>query len=100
MNTSEHKRYRPEHRVGLGGAVGLGYMRRQTPEAEAFELLQTAWDLAIHYYDTSPWYGLGLSERRQLICCQHESRILNHFDYQYDYSASATRRSIEESLHR
>ena len=125
INSSESKRYRPKHRIGLGGAIGLGNMRRILTEKEAFELLQTAWDEGIRYYDTSPWYGLGISERRHamLLAAQelgsyeisskigrllepdpgydHEGwKGVNNFNYKYDYSASGTRRSIEESLHR
>lgn len=125
MNSGEHPRYRPAYRVGLGGAIGLGDMRRQIPEQQALELLQTAWDQGIRYYDSSPWYGLGLSERRHapflsshdrdaFIASSKTGRLLipdrgyshpnwqgvNNFNYEYDYSASATRRSIEDSLQR
>lgn len=125
MNTGESNRYRPTHRIGLGGAIGLGNMRRVLSEKEAFELLQTAWDEGIRYYDTSPWYGLGISERRHamLLAAQElgsyeiSSKIgrllepdpgynhdgwegVNNFNYTYDYSASGTRRSIEDSLQR
>ena len=125
MNTGESNRYRPTHRIGLGGAIGLGNMRRVLSEKEAFELLQTAWDEGIRYYDTSPWYGLGISERRHamLLAAQElgsyeiSSKIgrllepdpgynhdgwegINNFNYTYDYSASGTRRSIEDSLQR
>lgn len=125
MNEGRHERYRPPYRFGLGGAIGLGDMRREMPEAEALALLQQAWDLGIRYYDTSPWYGLGLSERRHagLLSAQKRDayvlstkvgRLLkpesgyshknwqgvNNFNYEYDYSASGTRRSIEDSLQR
>ena len=125
MNNGKSKRYRPKHRIGLGGAIGLGDMRRALSEREAFELLQTAWDEGIRYYDTSPWYGLGISERRHAMLLDDQElgsyeisskigRILqpdpgyshhfwfgvNNFNYQYDYSAAGTRRSIEDSLHR
>lgn len=125
MNTGESNRYQPTHRIGLGGAIGLGNMRRVLSEKEAFELLQTAWDEGIRYYDTSPWYGLGISERRHamLLAAQElgsyeiSSKIgrllepdpgynhdgwegVNNFNYTYDYSASGTRRSIEDSLQR
>lgn len=125
MNTKQTQRYRPKYRIGLGGAIGLGDMRRILSEKEAFELLQTAWDQGIRYYDTSPWYGLGLSERRHAMLLPPQERGsyevsskigrllepdpgynhdgwegVNNFSYKYDYSASGTRRSIEESLHR
>lgn len=50
-------------RIGFGGAP-IGDLRKTpTPEA-ANELLQAAWDAGIRYYDTAPFYGSGLSERR------------------------------------
>ncbi|HDZ57238.1 MAG TPA: aldo/keto reductase [Pseudomonas xinjiangensis] len=125
MNSGDHKRYRPSHRVGLGGAIGLGDSRREMSEREALGLLHEAWDQGIRYYDTSPWYGLGLSERRHAMLLssrEHDAYVassktgrllkpepgyshdnwkgVNHFAYEYDYSASATRRSIEDSLQR
>ncbi|UAW99656.1 aldo/keto reductase [Halopseudomonas nanhaiensis] len=125
MNSGDAPRYSPPHRVGLGGAVGLGDMRREMSEERALELLQTAWDEGIRYYDTSPWYGLGLSERRHAmllsprepdsyLLSSKTGRLLypdpgyshknwqgtNRFNYKYDYSAEATRRSIEDSLQR
>lgn len=125
VNSDRSKRYRPTHRIGLGGAIGLGNMRRVLTEKEAFELLQTAWEEGIRYYDTSPWYGLGISERRhamllaakELGSYEISSKIgrllepdpgydhdgwegVNNFNYTYDYSASGTRRSIEDSLQR
>ena len=48
--------------LGLGGAplggnfVDLGY-------AQAEELIQTAKNIGIGYFDTAPWYGFGRSER-------------------------------------
>ncbi len=48
--------------LGLGGAplggnfVDLGY-------AQAEELIRTAKDIGIGYFDTAPWYGFGRSER-------------------------------------
>ena len=50
-------------RIGFGGAP-LGHIRRTPTEADAFALLQAAWDAGIRYFDTAPFYGSGLSERR------------------------------------
>ena len=50
-------------RVGFGGAP-IGFPRRTPTQADAFELLQAAWDAGIRYFDTAPFYGSGLSERR------------------------------------
>jgi D-threo-aldose 1-dehydrogenase len=55
--------YRPSYRFGLGG-VALGNGFRPTSDAQAEETLEAAWVGGMRYYDTSPWYGLGLSERR------------------------------------
>lgn len=125
MNEGQYQRYRPQYRFGLGGAIGLGNMRRELTEAESLALLQQAWDLGIRYYDTSPWYGLGLSERRHasLLALREQDdyvvsskvgRLLkpeagfshenwqgvSNFNYEYDYTAAGTRRSIEHSLQR
>ncbi|MGM4915018.1 aldo/keto reductase [Rhizobium sp. 768_B6_N1_8] len=49
--------------VGIGG-VPLGEVYETIPEVTARETLETAWNSGIRYYDTSPWYGRGLSELR------------------------------------
>ncbi|MBD9628206.1 aldo/keto reductase [Ensifer sp. ENS06] len=49
--------------VGIGG-VPLGEIYKRVPENHARETLDTAWNAGIRYYDTSPWYGRGLSELR------------------------------------
>ncbi len=48
---------------GFGGAAIGGLYRECTREA-AIETLQTAWDAGLRYFDTAPFYGFGLSERR------------------------------------
>lgn len=50
-------------RIGFGGAP-LGDLKRAPTEAGARDLLQAAWDAGIRYFDTAPFYGAGLSERR------------------------------------
>ncbi|WP_043689641.1 aldo/keto reductase [Luteimonas huabeiensis] len=117
-------RYRPPFRLGLGGvAIGNGFA--PTTDAQARETLDAAYDTGARYFDTSPWYGLGLSERRfghALHARERDSYVLSTkvgrlltatdappetmwqqpspFDYRYDYSAAGTRRSIEDSLQR
>lgn len=49
--------------VGMGG-VPLGEIYKTISEQTARETLEAAWAAAIRYYDTSPWYGRGLSELR------------------------------------
>ena len=113
-----------KEKLGLGGvAIGNGFKVLSDKEAE--QTLEAAWDAGIRYYDTSPWYGLGLSERRfghflhnkkrdDYILSTKVGRVLtatdkipetmwndpSPFDYKYDYSAEAVRRSIEDSLQR
>jgi D-threo-aldose 1-dehydrogenase len=50
-------------RIGFGGAP-VGDLKRAPTEAGARDLLQAAWDSGIRYFDTAPFYGAGLSERR------------------------------------
>ena len=124
-NDGKHPRYRPQQRYGYGGAIALGNARRPMSNAQAQQLMQAAWDAGIRYYDTSPWYGLGLSEQRigyfladrqpqEYEISSKTGRLLHAepgyshdnwqdavgFRYEYDYSASATRRSVEDSLQR
>ncbi len=57
------QRYRPEMNFGLGGvAIGNGF--RVTSDEDAEQALAAAWEGGVRFFDTSPWYGLGLSERR------------------------------------
>ncbi|MEK1885983.1 MAG: aldo/keto reductase [Phyllobacterium sp.] len=48
---------------GFGGAAIGGLYRECTRDA-AIKTLQTAWDAGLRYFDTAPFYGFGLSERR------------------------------------
>ena len=50
-------------KIGFGGAP-IGEINRAPSYAEAQDLLQAAWDHGIRYFDTAPFYGVGLSERR------------------------------------
>ena len=119
------RRYRPPPKFGLGG-VAIGNAFRPTTNAASEGAMQAAWDGGLRYFDTSPWYGLGLSERRfglffqgrrrdDFVVSTKIVRILKPdesfhkplmwkdyppFRYEYDYSASGARRSIEESLQR
>lgn len=117
---------RPEHQLGLGG-VALGTAFENISEAQAQKVLEKAWQLGIRYYDTSPWYGLTKSERRFGEFLKNKNRAdylfstkigrLFHkvppskvpptmwkkplaFDFEHDYSADATKRSIDDSLKR
>ncbi|WP_162340746.1 aldo/keto reductase [Cyclobacterium salsum] len=110
---------------GLGGvAIGNGF--RPTTDEQAQLALEGAWEAGVRFFDTSPWYGLGLSERRfgrflhnqkreDYVLATKVGRLLkpakeapgnnswkdaSPFDYEYDYSAAGVRRSIEDSLQR
>jgi len=119
------QRYRPLTRFGLGGAPIGGSLAATSDEA-AQATLAAAWAAGVRTFDTSPWYGLGLSERRfgqelhkheadQYTLSSKVGRLLtgtagplqktnwhdpSPFRYRYDYSAAGTRRSVEDSLNR
>ena len=63
MNTTASQHYKPPIRFGLGG-VPLGNEFAVVTEKDAYATLDAAWSAGVRYYDTSPWYGLGLCERR------------------------------------
>ena len=109
---------------GLGG-VAIGNAFRPTTDEQAQEALEGAWDAGVRFFDTSPYYGLGLSERRfgrflhnkereDYVLATKVGRILKAskdapdsiwkepapFGYDYDFSASGVRRSVEDSLQR
>ncbi|WP_020177839.1 aldo/keto reductase [Methylopila sp. M107] len=120
-------RYRPPGRLGMGGTQVAGNFV-VTGDEQAASALQASWDNGVRYYDTSPWYGLGLSERRfgaffhdkprdEFVISTKVGRLLvpdqkvagtkvgnwaevPPFRHVYDYTAEGTRRSIEDSLQR
>jgi len=49
--------------VGMGTAPLAG-LHEPVAEAAAEGALEAAWSGGIRYFDTSPWYGRGLSELR------------------------------------
>ncbi|HLG46217.1 MAG TPA: aldo/keto reductase [Reyranella sp.] len=49
--------------LGLGGAP-MGGFRATISDAEAVGLTETAYELGVRYFDTSPFYGYGRSELR------------------------------------
>jgi len=120
------QRFRPITLSGLGGvAAGNGF--HENPDTDVNTALEAAWNSGVRHFDTSPWYGLGLSERRfghflrnqkreEFTLSTKVGRVLTadknfvlkdalwkgklNFSYRYDYSASGVRRSIEDSLQR
>lgn len=115
----------PEHKFGVGGTQ-LGNMFRVTSDDQAEGMLEASWESGVRYFDTSPWYGLGLSERRlghflddkspqDYVLSTKVGRLLIpdasvgsisiwegdiNFNYRYDYTAAGVRRSVEDSLQR
>jgi D-threo-aldose 1-dehydrogenase len=110
------------------GAAPLGNLYRAISEEDAQAALNAAWDSGVRYFDTSPLYGLGLSETRlnhflrgkprgeyvistkvgrMLQVCPPDRRtgIGKFFDTPsrrevYDYSYDGIMRSLEFSLER
>lgn len=113
--------------LGFGGAP-LGNLFGPVPESEATATLDGAWDAGVRYYDTSPWYGRGLSELRlgqmlrqrpreafvistkvgrvfrppaDLAAYARSDRAWPHallFEHRHDYSYDGIMRSYEDSL--
>src|SRR3981081_1097737 len=55
--------YQLPYNFGLGG-VPIGNEFMAVTDTEAQQTLEAAWNAGVRYYDVSPWYGLGLGERR------------------------------------
>lgn len=107
-------------RLGLGTAP-LGGLYEAVDEETAHAVVDRAWELGVRTFDTAPYYGSGLAERRlgtalrdrprdELIVSTKVGRLLRpgpsawqgapaleaYFDFSYD----AALRSLEESLDR
>lgn len=113
-------------RFGLGG-VPFGNEFAYVTDEQAYATIETAWSAGVRYYDTSPWYGLGLAERRlgsflhkqtrseyllsskvgKLLTASRSNDARKYFpftpspnDLRYDYTGNGIKRSIEDSLQR
>ena len=113
-------------KIGLGG-VAIGNEFEYVSDQAAEQTLQAAWQAGVRYYDVSPWYGLGLAERRyghflhnqkrqeyfvsskvgKLLRAGKTNKGAEYFPYAhspndviFDYTADGVRRSIEDSLQR
>lgn len=51
-----------------------GDLYTKISDADAFSALQTAVDCGVGFFDTSPWYGLGLSEARMGVALHRVPR--------------------------
>ncbi|QKC94891.1 aldo/keto reductase [Mesorhizobium sp. NZP2298] len=112
--------------VSFGGAAIGGLYRTCSREA-AMETLQGAWEAGLRYFDTAPFYGFGLSERRfgdflrykprdsyvlstkvgRLLHPVPEDQVPDHsyvdplpFALDYDYSYDGIMRSVDFSYAR
>ncbi len=113
--------------LGFGGAP-LGELFHPVSDEQARETLNAAWHAGIRYYDTSPFYGYGKSERRvgdllrqqelgsytlstkvgRVLTATHdlENFVYGYwmgglpFDHRFDYSYDGIMRSYEDSLQR
>jgi aryl-alcohol dehydrogenase-like predicted oxidoreductase len=94
--------------LGLGG-VGIGGGRTTGAETdESVATIQRALDVGMNYVDTSPSYGRGESEARIGIAFARmggrpkglyiSTKTATHPRYKDDYSAQATRWTVENSL--
>jgi len=112
---------------GIGGvAAGNAWHVNSSDQIDL--ALAAAWDEGVRYFDTSPFYGFGLSERRMghfLFEKQRDEFVLStkvgrvfsadpnykpdpkslwkgnlNFKYRFDYTAAGVRRSVEDSLQR
>ena len=111
---------------GLGG-VPFGNEFSYVTDEVAYATIEAAWNAGVRYYDTSPWYGLGLAERRlgsflhkqtrseyvlsskvgKLLTASRKNNAKEYFPFtsspnnlRYDYTADGVKRSIEDSLQR
>lgn len=117
-------------RTGLGvteysfGTAALGGLYRACPREAAMATLEAAWDEGLRYFDTAPWYGFGLAERRtgdflrdrpkgsyvlstkvgRIMVPADDDEVPGYgyvdplpFDVRYDYSYDGIMRSVELS---
>jgi D-threo-aldose 1-dehydrogenase len=68
MAAASDKRKLPRSSVELSamglGCAQLGGLYQAMSDAEARSIVDTAWEAGIRYFDTAPYYGYTLSERR------------------------------------
>lgn len=98
-------------RLGVGTAP-IGNFRERDFDAQAIEMIQWAVENGMHFFDTAPLYGAGLSEQRvgsALRGIQRDRYVLQtkvgrivreDGSIYFDFSRDGILRSIEESLGR
>ena len=111
------------------GAAPLGNLYREVSRDDSYAAVDAAWAAGMRYFDTAPYYGFGLSERRlgnivryrerdDYIISTKVGRLLQPlpehrgsaerygfcspmpFEPAYDYSYDGVMRSFEDSLQR
>ena len=112
------------------GTASVGNLYREVPDEVAGATLQQSIDLGLNYYDTAPYYGFGLAERRagdklrqlerdSFIVSTKVGRLLRPqhnvmdfsversgfvspmpFEPEYSYTYDSIMRSYEDSLQR
>lgn len=111
------------------GAAPLGNLYRPVSDGDARRVLDAAWAAGMRYFDTAPYYGFGLSERRlgdflrgagreRFVLSTKVGRLLEPDDQAdvsamrhgfcspmpfrpvYDYTYDGVMRSYEQSLQR
>ena len=112
--------------LGFGG-VAVGNLFEQMPDDRALATIEEAWQSGVRFFDTSPYYGHGLSEHRfghvlrnriddGLVISTKVGRVLRpetpakidrgvfvgglNFAADFDYSYDGAMRSLEHSYHR
>lgn len=114
--------------LGLGGA-GIGNLYAPVDDASSQQTVDVAWEAGLRLFDTAPYYGFGLSERRlgdALRARPRDAYVLSTkvgrtlrpardhsgvaerygfcspmpFEPVFDYSYDGVMRSYEASLHR
>ena len=127
MSDKQIQEFKLEKNFGLGGvAAGNAWHVNSNQQIEM--AMSAAWDAGVRYFDTSPFYGFGLSERRmghflfeknrdEFVLSTKIGRVFDadpafksdpkslwkgklNFKYRFDYTAAGVRRSIEDSLQR
>jgi D-threo-aldose 1-dehydrogenase len=111
------------------GAASLGNLYQSVEESAARATIEAAWQAGVRYFDTAPYYGFGLSERRvgdalraanraDFVVSTKVGRLLSPaphvadaterhgfysampFEPVYDYSYRGVMQSFEHSLQR
>ncbi|KPA20300.1 Pyridoxal 4-dehydrogenase [Shimia sp. SK013] len=108
------------------GCASIGNLYHAVPDAQAQDVIDTAWKAGIRYFDTAPHYGRGLSEQRlgsylkgrprdSYTLSTKVGRVLSPGqamseadgfvdplpnDVRYDYSGDGIEASLEGSLER